>query len=46
MCMCTHIYVRPLYVYRDIDIEAKFPDSPDVLNYHGELLVEAQEFDG
>jgi len=34
-----------LDVYRYISAEAKFPDSPDVLNYHGELLVEAQEFD-
>ena len=27
------------------DAEAAFPDSPDVLNYHGELLVEAQEME-
>eukprot|EP00967_Tisochrysis_lutea_P102295 scaffold153917_cov33-Tisochrysis_lutea.AAC.1 len=27
------------------DAEAAFPSSPDVLNYHGELLVEAQDFD-
>ena len=26
--------------------EKKFPESPDVLNYYGELLVEAGDLDG
>ena len=41
-----HVYIYISHVYSDIVIEAKFPDSPDVLNHHGELLVEPQDFEG
>ena len=38
--------LEPLSFNPFADAEAAFPTSPDVLNYHGELLVEAQDFDG